>query len=49
MKHNFSLAKLSRFSGLENSLTYLNFANLNLETFFNSHSGDALIWSKNHE
>ena len=47
MNHNFSLAKaLSADSSLENSLIYINFANLNLETFFNSHSGAILIWSK---
>ena len=51
MNHNFSLAKalslsLSADSSLENSLTYTNFAILNLETFFNSLSGDNLVWSK---
>ena len=49
MNNNFSLAKalsLSAVSSLENSLIYINFANLNLETFFNSHSGAILIWSK---
>ena len=49
MNHSYSLAKalsLSADSSLENSLTYTNFANLNLETFFNSLSGDTLVWSK---
>ena len=37
---------LSADSSLENSLTYTNFANLNLENLFNSHLGAILIWSK---
>ena len=47
MNNNFSLAKaLSADYSLEISLTYINFADLNLEKFFNSHSGAILIWSK---
>ena len=52
MNNNFSLAKalsLSADSSLENSLTYINFANLNSETTLNSHSGDMLLWSKYNE
>lgn len=45
LSNSLSLS-LSRFSGLENSLTHFNFNKLNLEKFFNSHSGDALVWSK---
>ena len=44
MKHNFSLAKaLSRFSGLENSLTNFKFRKINLKINYNSHSGDKFI------
>ena len=43
MNNNFSLAKLSlslsRFSGLEDSLTHFNFNKFYLETNLNSHSG----------
>ena len=47
MNNNFSLAKLSlslsRFSGLENSLTHFKFNKLNLALNYNSHSGDILL------
>ena len=49
MKHNFSLATLSRFSGVENSLVYLKKSKLIFSLNFNSHSGDISIWSKNNE
>ena len=34
---------LSRFSGLENSLTHFKFNKLNLALNYNSHSGDILL------
>ena len=40
---------LSRFSGLENSLTHFNFNKLNLALNYNSHSGDILLWSKQND
>ena len=54
MNHNFSLAKalslsLSADSGLENSLTYINFAKINSVTNLSSLSEDTLVWSKYNE